>query len=413
VARPKKDGTPSHPPRRRQLTELFVQRVKREAAAYNVWDTYQRGLVLRVQPSGKRAWKAVYRHHGRPRWYHLGDARSIGLSDARKLAGRIAFQVAEGRDPQVERRAQRMAGTFQELAKRYVEDYAKRKNKSWQQADALVRRYLVPKWGNLQASAISRADVRAAVGKIAAPILANQVLAAASAIFAWAVRQEVCASNPVRGIERNDTRSRDRVLSDSEVPQLWDAFGNIGPVRGAALKTILLTGQRPGEVSQMRREHIEDGWWEMPGEPVAKSRWPGTKNGQTHRVYLSAPVRAIIDEQSDSATTTGFVFAGPRGGPIDSLDGAMRAICAELQIDNKITPHDLRRTFSTKVTRLGFGRDAMNRVTNHREGGIADVYDRHQYELENQKIMEAVADHIIMLAERTQQSNVVPFMQQV
>jgi hypothetical protein len=28
--------------------------------------------------------------------------------------------------------------------------------------------------------------------------------------------------------------------------------------------------------------------------------------------------------------------------------------------------------------RLGFGRDAMNRVQNHREGGIADVYDRHE-----------------------------------
>ena len=56
-----------------------------------------------------------------------------------------------------------------------------------------------------------------------------------------------------------------------------------------------------------------------------------------------------------------------------------------------VRPHDLRRTFTTTVTALGFGRDALNRVTNHREGGIADVFDRHGYSEENKLIMETVA----------------------
>jgi hypothetical protein len=43
------------------------------------------------------------------------------------------------------------------------------------------------------------------------------------------------------------------------------------------------------------------------------------------------------------------------------------------------------------VTGLGFGRDALNRVTNHREGGIASVYDRHGYADENKRVMEAWA----------------------
>jgi hypothetical protein len=61
------------------------------------------------------------------------------------------------------------------------------------------------------------------------------------------------------------------------------------------------------------------------------------------------------------------------------------------------------------VTRLGFGRDAMNRIQNHKEGGIADVYDRHEYEDENKMIMEAVAKRIVALAEgRTAADNVVP-----
>ncbi len=73
-----------------------------------------------------------------------------------------------------------------------------------------------------------------------------------------------------------------------------------------------------------------------------------------------------------------------------------------------MTPHDLRRTFCSKVTALGFGREAMNRITNHKEGGIADVYDRHRYSEENKKIMETVARQIVAIAEHGGPVNVVP-----
>ena len=46
-------------------------------------------------------------------------------------------QVANGNDPQADRKAQRQLGTFEELANRYVEEYAKKKNKSWKQAAKL------------------------------------------------------------------------------------------------------------------------------------------------------------------------------------------------------------------------------------------------------------------------------------
>jgi hypothetical protein len=59
---------------------------------------------------------------------------------------------------------------------------------------------------------------------------------------------------------------------------------------------------------------------------------------------------------------------------------------------------------------LGFGRDALNRVTNHREGGIASVYDRHGYADENKRVMEAVAAKIMALVERgAAHDQVVPF----
>jgi integrase len=76
----------------------------------------------------------------------------------------------------------------------------------------------------------------------------------------------------------------------------------------------------------------------------------------------------------------------------------MRAICAEFDIE-RLTPHDLRRTHGSTITALGFGRDAMNRIQNHREGGIASVYDRHGYAEETKRVMDAVASKIMALAE--------------
>src|SRR5215831_12541836 len=313
--------------RKTKLTELFVRKLKPEFGAYLVWDTHQRGLAIRTQPSGSKAWMCVYSYRGRPRWYHLGDANAIGLAAARKLTAEVMLDVIRGKDPAAEKRAERGAGTAAELAERYVEQYAKRHNKSWAQPDRLVRRYLLPRWGKLQAGTISRADVRALMARIEAPILANQTLAAASAIFGWGLKQEIVAANPCRGVDRNETRSRERVLAESEVPRFWAAFDDAGLVVSCALKTLLLTGQRPGEVTHMRREHLVDGWWEMPGKPVPELGWPGTKNGASHRVWLPTPVREILAELDDGATA-GFVFAGAN----KRLDGAMRAICSELGV---------------------------------------------------------------------------------
>jgi integrase len=378
VPRPRNDGTPARAtPNKRNLSDTFLRSLKPDPDRVVVWwDNKQRGLVLALQPTGHRAWKAVYSLRGRPRWYHVGDARAIGLADARKLASRVMFQVAEGKDPHADRIAERGNGTFAELADRYLNEHAKKKNKSWRQADFLVRKYLLPRWAKL--ASVTRRDVEAMFASIEAPILANQVIAAASAIFNWAIKKQIIAINPCKGVDRNKTKSRERVLSDTEVALFW-------PKLNPALRMILLTGQRPGEITSMRREHIIDGWWEMPGEPVPELDWPGTKNARSHRVWLSAPVQALLPT----------FFAGRRL----RLDEAMRDICTKLKAE-RTTPHDLRRTALTAITRLRFGRDAMDRIANHKEDGITDVYDRHGYAEEDRKIMEALGRHILALADR-------------
>jgi len=374
------------------LTELFIKKTKLAAGPY--YDAKERGLLLLVQGSGRRSFYFMYNVRRRgTRWYNIGW---ISLADARRRAIDLRAEVANGKDPQAEKLAQRDAKSFGDLHQRYLTEWAQRRNKSWRQADYLVRKHLLPRFGRLDAKSVTRADVRAAIGKIASPTVANQTLEAASAIFTFGVKMEVVAFNPCKGIDRNKTHSRERVLSDSEIKLFW-------PELTPPLKVILLTGQRPGEVKHMLHLHIKDGWWEMPGKPEAK--WPGTKNGESRRVWLSEPVREIVaatvtNVTVDSASTEpnasvgGFVFK--RSHP----DAVMRDICERLGVEPKITPHDLRRTFATRVAALGFGRQALDRILNHRDRGVTNsVYNRYEYAIEDQRVMEAVARHIIDLAE--------------
>ncbi len=194
MPRPRKDGSPAAPANKKRLTDLYVHNVKPKDKPFVVWDTKQRGLALRVTPSGAKRWKVVYSISGRPRWYSIGK---VGLADARKLANRIMLRVAEGGDPHGDRMADRDRGTFGELYESYLNEDAKLNNKSWKQADRLVRRYVLPKWGRLDAASIKKADVKALRRKIAAPILANQVMASASAVFSFGVEEDVPRHQPL------------------------------------------------------------------------------------------------------------------------------------------------------------------------------------------------------------------------
>jgi integrase len=98
----------------------------------------------------------------------------------------------------------------------------------------------------------------------------------------------------------------------------------------------------------------------------------------------------------------GFVF----GTTVTGLDAVMRSICKKLGCE-RATPHDLRRTFGSKITALGYGRQAMDRLLNHSDRSIASVYDRHSYAKEDQRIMESVSRHIVAIVEGTEGDSVI------
>jgi integrase len=152
--------------------------------------------------------------------------------------------------------------------------------------------------------------------------------------------------NPCRGVDRNPTNDRERVLSDAEVATLW-------PKLDSALKLLLLTGQRPGEVAALQREHIVDGFWQTPGRPVGD--WPGTKNSRDHRVALSKPALDLIEiHLADRACAS--TSSKPEEVGLRAWSGESDA--ARFAPNLPKHGHELA------------GRDAMDRIANHRKGGV-------------------------------------------
>jgi integrase len=342
------------------------------------------------------AYKFAYRHGGRLRWFTIG---LVSLADARKKAIQLRAEVrAEGRDPQAEKVAARSADSFAALHARYLREKAQKKNKSWQQPARLVERYLLPRWGKRPVKSITRADVRAVFGAIEAPILANQILSAASAVFTFGVKQEVLAHNPATGIEKNPTHARDRVLEEEEgeFAPFWAALAPRGRT-GAALKLILLTAQRPGEVINMRFEHIQGNWWILPGEPQANG-WPGTKSGKPNKVWLSPTARELI------GSGEGRVFA-----EIERLPEAMREISALLGFKPPVRPHDLRRTCATLLSELlDKDQKTLDKILNHADRTVTERhYDKYKREREIKSALERVSELVLDLAEGRRRGAVV------
>jgi integrase len=416
---------------KRRLNNIFLKGLGARAARekrspYLIWHEKMPGLALQVRPSGRMFWKVIYRRHRRPRWFTIGEYNDhlLNLGHAEEQALNVLLSVKQGRDPQDDKLLQRSWGTltteYSRMERRKdqrsgeVETEAgylvalRKKNKSWPQTDKLMRNILLREWGNLKPAEVSRGDVKRLLDRYdERPSMRNALLAAASGFFSYLVDKELLAINPCHGVKSAATKGhRTRHLQHDEVQKFWRALDEEG-IPGLALRMVLVTSARPGEVSLMRTEHVSaDGrWWEQPGDPVPELGWRGTKNHITHRVFLPEPARAIIKEIG----ADGFVFGGPRGGPVVALDRVMRRIYAKLEIP-EITPHDLRRSWATFAGELEAPDELIERALNHSIRGEGKTYNQHKYDAAKQRLSEAVAARIMALVQgRSLPHNVVPF----
>jgi integrase len=250
---------------------------------------------------------------------------------------------------------------------------------------------LVDRWGARRIGDIADTDIIEVLDQVSghAPILANRLHAVLSALFTWARKKRLVASNPCTGLDRPaEERSRDRVLDDKELRSVWLAAGELGHPHAGIARLLILTGQRRNEIADLR-------WSEVDLEeralhlPAAR-----TKNARAHDVPLSASALAIIaglPRQVDAD----LVFTIKRK-PITGFS-RMKERLDEASGVTGWTLHDLRRTVASGLQRLGVRLEVTEAVLNHRGGsmaGIVGVYQRHDYAAEKADALAKWADHV-------------------
>ena len=234
------------------------------------WVSELPGFGIRVWPSGRKVYVAQYRVQGRTRRVGLGIHGAVTPEQARKEALKVLAEVAKGEDPAEERDQGRKASTVRELAERYLSQHAEAKKKpaSIIRDRRLIERFILPAMGSMKVDAVSRADVARLHHKIGqmTPIQANRVLAVLSKMMTLAVRwglRSDAQGNPCRHVERFKENKRERYLSAEELARLGvvlaqaEASGQENQVAVAAIRLLLLTGARLGEVLGLRWEWVD------------------------------------------------------------------------------------------------------------------------------------------------------------
>jgi len=396
------------------LTDLSIRKLKPQNKRFEVLDA--NGLYVRVLPSGNKSWVYRYRFDGRPRRMTLGGYPGISLAEAREKHGAAMMEVQRGIDPgaalQAKKAKRKAMPTFKDLLSEIWEIELRHK-KSGLGTKKLLEKDVIPVWGNRKVVDIKRRDIVILLDRIAerAPILRNRIHGALSRCFNFAAERGIIEDSPCTRIRKLPEKTRTRVLTDDEIKLFWEALDleseiDIYRVSKLALKMILLTGQRPGEVCGMAWDEIDDhNFWNIPAIRM--------KNNEQNRVPL-CPMALEIIKQARTYSNCSYVFPSsykPKN-PMTrhALTRAVARHWEEMGIEEKFTPHDLRRTLRTRLSGLGINEIISERVLGHKLQGMMAVYNRYSYDTEKRQALslwERRLKEIIGVTDRF--DNVIPF----
>jgi integrase len=384
-----------------KLTAKTVETFKPVAERREIPDALLPGLYLIVQPSGARSWAVRYRHGGKTRKHTLGPFPRLDLKTARDLGVKALRAAATGTDPATEKQTAQ-SESVEAIAAQFVERHCKRnyRPRTLAEAERLLRLYVIGRWGRRPISSITRGDVRGLLDKLiadGAPITANRCFSLVRKFFNWAAEHEIVATSPCAGLRPPTTETtRDRVLTDPELRQVWQTADKMGGPFGAIVKLLILTGQRRGEIAGLTWSEIdlEKRLICLPRERV--------KNNRAHDVPLNAQAISVIGAMPRISDR--FVFALNSEGPINGFSKNKTQLDALLPAEMPPwTLHDIRRTVASGMARLGIALPVIERVLNHVSGsfaGIVGIYQRHDFAKEKQAALNAWGDHVAAVVSR-------------
>lgn len=383
---------------KRKLTTAAVERLRPpESGRVDYFDTIMPGLTLRVSQTGRKTWTLFYRLDGKQHRYGLGRFPIVDLAQARERAWEAHRKIERGVNPSAEKqqaREEHRSGAFlyETVAAHFIEEYAKPKNRTWREQQRILDQNAKPVWQGRDIRTLTKQDVREVIKAVesrASKVRANRVLATIRKFCAWAVDEDYLNASPAGEIKLPGTeRRRARVLKPDEIRAVWKACEEIGSPFGTAVKMMILTGQRRGEVAQMRWKDIDrdDAAWIIPGEM--------TKNGESHVVPLTGPAIEIINNQPEIEGNP-FVFTTGVDGTKGYLQGWGKT---KQRLDTKSGVadwrlHDIRRTVGTNLGRW-VGYEVVAAVLNHSRAalmGVTATYNLYEYADEKRRALRAWA----------------------
>jgi integrase len=412
------------------LGTISVRTVKALGPGEALWDAGHRSAVrgFGVRRQQDTATYVVkYRVFGRQRFVTIGKHGS-GLTPerARREAKKLLGLVADGKDPAEAKAQARLeaADTLRKTTDQYLK-HAKAKQRPRTYSE--LERYLLKVWKPLHSASvfkITRRQISDRLSKIAeahGAVSAARARAALSAMFNWAIREGLeIPANPVTGTNRPAApKSRERVLTDSELRAIWRASGDDD--YGRIVRLLILTAQRRDEIGGLRWDEIATGVDGATLLPISAIRLPPerTKNHREHLLPLTPAALALLPPHRNDRD---FVFGdGPRksGDPHRGFSGWSKSKAA---LDKRIlearqktaeeagedaseekplpawTIHDLRRTAATIMAdRLGVLPHIVEAILNHVSGhraGVAGVYNRARYSDEMREALERWAREV-------------------
>lgn len=415
-----------------------------------LWDEKLPGFGLKVTPAGGKTYLYRFRlaHPGEaertaPAKYSIGKHGELTPEQARKRAQELAALVAQGVDPrELEADSRRAKDDAKRLAEEkarletdlafsriadlwltHYEDEKGRRPSSVRQAKLVVENYLKPALGGKPLPHMSRTDLQSVLDAV--PVtkkaMRRAVFAYASVLFGWAAGRGYVPRNPLVDMAKPPApKARDRVLTDNELLEVWNAAGSMGMPWGAFYRIAILTGQRREEVAALRWAELDRDAreWIVPADRA--------KNGVVHIVPLSDSVMQELDAiaRSERWPKSGFVLTTTGRTSISGFSKAKKALdakvhelrqkCsgegAELETLPAWRLHDLRRTVATGLQRLGIRFEVTEAVLNHisgAKGGVAGIYQRHDWKDEKRAALNAWAAHVSGLITGAGHTNVV------
>lgn len=376
---------------------LMIRRaLNGERATYRV-EKHPR-LFLATNGKGGGSWRIRYRPHiGSVQcWFTISnDARNIDFDlvvrKAKELLSRLEL---EGVDPRAEQ--PRAGATFDALFAQWLENYAKRAKKSWRADEKIYYRHIKERLGARLARTVDRRVVIDAlddIARAATPLQANRCQSVISAVFSWALDEGRVDTHPALRIRRRgEEKSRELILTNEQLREFWNGLGGLFPNAAVAIKLLLVTGQRLGEISEAAVGELElstaDAVWCIPAAR--------TKNGAQHILPLGELARSLFKEalalRPDSEHP--FVFPARRVEP-QPLDGNQisrqcKALFRQIGAGD-MRLHDLRHQAATGMAQCGVPLDIRQLVQNQTTGRrqmIGSLYDQHDYADEKRRALE-------------------------